>query len=99
MAQSGLGKSFDWLYNQSPETFTAIGNELATQGGTLGEIGKAIAGSAAKDGYGRNAIIYALQQNPAYRNSMAQKLTPEWASKFFEGAPASSVGQNVNNWR
>lgn len=96
VAQSGLGKSFDWLYNQSPETFTQIGAELANQGGTLGEIGKAIAGSAAKDGYGRNAVIYALQQNPGYRNAMEKHITGEGIP---DGAPASATGQNVNNWR
>lgn len=70
MASGNIGSMFKTMYNQSPETFTSIGNQMMGLGGTAADIGKALVGAASKDQYGRNAIIFALQQNPAYRDTV-----------------------------
>jgi hypothetical protein len=71
-ASGNIGSLFKTMYNQSPETFNAVGNQLVGLGGTASDIGKALIGATQKDNFGRNAIIFALSQNPAYRSTIEQ---------------------------
>lgn len=69
-ANGGIGSLFKSMYNQSPQAFNTVGSQLVNMGGTAGDIGKALVGASQKDNFGRNAIIFALSQNPAYRNEI-----------------------------
>jgi hypothetical protein len=83
LAQGNIGAIFKTMYNQTPETFNTIGQKMMQAGGVSADIGKALVGAAQKDNYGRNAIIFALQQNPSYRDAV------EKAFGNGQGVPAN----------
>jgi hypothetical protein len=90
-SKGDIGSLFKTMYNQSPETFNSVGQSLVNMGGTAGDIGKALVGASQKDGYGRNAIIFALSQNPAYRQEIEKHFGN--GSGIDMNGPASSTSQ------
>ena len=95
VASSGTGKLFQKMFNAPAQTFAQYGNQLAQSADpAMKYVGNALVGAAQKDNFGRNAVIFALSQNPAYRDALEKQFG---SSEGIENeGPASSTGQLVN---
>lgn len=94
-AATGVGKLMQKGLNKDPQWFSQVGAKLSTEASpTLQSLGKALTGAANKDNFGRNAIIFALSQNPAYRDATEKYFGNQ--EGIENNGPASSTGQLVN---
>lgn len=95
VSQSYPGKLFSTMVNATPQSFSDMGAQLVqAPNAALQYVGKALQGAASKDQVGRNAVIFALTQNPAYRDAVEKHFGN--GEGIEQNGPASSVSQLVN---
>lgn len=65
------------LYNATPELFRQTAERMVKVGGEkAAELGRILGEAASKDHVGRNAIMFAIQQNPEYRKLLDEAAEP-----------------------
>jgi hypothetical protein len=61
------------LYDMAPEEVQTLAQSVAKTGGELGtKLGGLLSEAAGRDHMGRNALLFGIQQNPAYRDLLKQ---------------------------
>lgn len=73
---AGLGKVAKSITDSTPDELKSIASSLVQQGGNGYKAAQSIVEALKKDDTGRNAALFTLQQNPAYRE-MLQKYFPD----------------------
>lgn len=97
IAQTGPGKMFQVGLNKPADWFTNMGTQLSQAASpALKYMGKALQGAATKDQLGRNAVIFTLTQNPAYRDALEKHMGN--GEGIDQSGPPGAAAQ-INNLR
>lgn len=92
LASTGTGKLMQSMLNATPQAFSDMGSQLiSAPSASLQYVGKALMGAVSKDQVGRNAVIFSLAQNPAYRDAVEKHFGN--GDGIENNGPASSASQ------
>jgi hypothetical protein len=75
---ANVSSAINKAFTAAPEAIGAIGKKLAGSGVAAEQrLGRVLVEASQKDDIGRNALIFSLMQNPAYRDMMAHIVSPK----------------------